>query len=234
MIDARHKGLFSCNDLMRVEGGSGWVLVLDGQLNFETGGCAHGAVFDASTEASNRLLGVDHAYVIGIRFRPGAQVRFSRAPATDYRCSHLPLADAGVDAPPILSALRHTLSWEAQVSILNHWLMDLMRRPTDSDMVMQHVIGLIFNNSVPLPVGQLCAASGWSERQLQRKFNSVVGLSTYRLGKIARANSALRQIKINRNAPVKLSEVAVNHGYFDHAHMTRDFHELFRLPPSSF
>jgi hypothetical protein len=105
MIDVRHIGPLSRNDLMRVEGGSGWVLVLDGQLNFETGGCAHGAVFDA-----------------------------------------------GVDARPILSALRYTLSWEAQVSILNHWLTDLMRRPTDSDMVMQHVIGLIFKNSVPLPV----------------------------------------------------------------------------------
>ncbi|MDC0661398.1 AraC family transcriptional regulator [Marinobacter sp. SS21] len=232
-IDARHLGSLARDDLMPIEGGSGWILVIDGQLDFATGSCSHGGVFDASTGTSNRLLGVDQADVIGIRFQPGAQARFSQLPATEYLNTHIPLAGAGVATQAILKSLNITNCWQDRVSLLDQWLLGLVQAPTERHTVLQSVVNLILERSTPLPISTLCQASGWSERYLQRHFSSEVGLSTQRLGKIARANVALRAIKRGSHNRINLSHVAIDHGYFDHAHMTRDFRQLFGIAPSS-
>lgn len=232
-IDARHMSSLSRDDIMPIEGGSGWMLVIDGQLDFATGTCGHGGVFDASTGTSNRLLGIDQADVIGIRFHPGAQTRFTHIPATEYLNTHIPLADAGVATQTVLKSLGSTNRWQERVSLLDQWLLSLVRPPTDSHIVMQRLIKLILEQTNPLSASTLCEASGWSERHLQRNFNAGVGLSAQRLGKIARANAALRVIKKNSHSRINLSTVAIDHGYFDHAHMTRDFRQLFGITPSS-
>ncbi|MDX1757092.1 MAG: AraC family transcriptional regulator [Marinobacter sp.] len=232
-IDARHLNALSRDDLMPIEGGSGWMLVVDGQLEFATGTCGHGGVFDASTGSSNRLLGLDQADVIGIRFHPGAQARFTHIPATEYRNTHIPLSEAGVATQRVLESLKRTNRWQERVSLLDRWLLSLVRAPTESHIVMQRLIKLILEQTMPLPASTLCEASGWSERHLQRNFHAGVGLSAQRLGKIARANVALRTIKRSSQARINLSHVALDHGYFDHAHMTRDFRQLFGIPPSS-
>lgn len=232
-IDARHLGSLARDDLMPIEGGSGWILVIDGQLDFATGRCTHGGTFDASTGTSNRLRGIEQADVIGIRFHPGAQARFSRIPATQYLNAHVPLAEAGVDTRTIIRFLQHTSHWQERVSLLNRWLLSLVQQPTENHVVMHHLVKLIFEQSSPLPTNALCKASGWSERHLQRNFMSGVGLSAQRLGKIARANVALNAIKKSSQSRINLTSVAINHGYFDHAHMTRDFRQLFGVAPSS-
>ena len=234
LLDARLIGQRSLNEAMRIEGGSGWMMVLEGEARFETGRCGHGAFFDASTGSSNRLLGIDQTYIIGIRFCPGALRRFSSVPATAYRSSHLPLSHAGLPTRQVLQTLANVPSWHHQVQVLDHWLSDALRHPTTSDAIISNVISHIFDTSAPLAASQLSQISGLSERQLQRLFRVHVGLSPHRLGRVVRANRALRHLRNERYGAINLGDIAAEHGYFDQAHMAREFKGFFGTAPSGF
>lgn len=70
-----------------------------------------------------------------------------------------------------------------------------------------------------------------SPRTLQRLFARDVGISPKRLARIVRFQ---RVFAAWREDPDSLARVAAECGYFDHAHLVRDFRELAGLPPATF
>lgn len=70
-------------------------------------------------------------------------------------------------------------------------------------------------------------ARGLSPRQVQRLFAERVGISPKRLARIARFQRALTAIERGNGA-----RVAVDCGYYDQAHMVREFREFTGLAPT--
>jgi methylphosphotriester-DNA--protein-cysteine methyltransferase len=83
--------------------------------------------------------------------------------------------------------------------------------------------------------GQVTAAElmrdqSMSQRQLERRFNEIVGLPPKRLARIVRFQAALASIYANPRR--ELTSVAYDHGYADQAHFIHEFQRLYGKVPS--
>lgn len=81
-----------------------------------------------------------------------------------------------------------------------------------------------------LPVRELAASASWSERQLERRFREQIGLPPRTAARVLRVRRALGAL----SAGVPPAETAVLSGYYDQAHMNRDFKALTAHSPSRF
>ena len=78
-------------------------------------------------------------------------------------------------------------------------------------------------------VDQLANEAGVSSRQLERRFLREVGVGPKLLGRIIRFQQVFRAVE-HRNAA--WAEVAVECGYYDQAHLIRDFNQFAQQTPA--
>ena len=80
--------------------------------------------------------------------------------------------------------------------------------------------------------GPAVAASGLSVRRLQRLFADYVGVSPKWVMRRARLHEAAE--RADSGEPVDWAALAVDLGYADQAHLTRDFTATIGVPPSRY
>jgi AraC-like DNA-binding protein len=83
-------------------------------------------------------------------------------------------------------------------------------------------------------VADLAAEAGWSARHLAEQFRAETGLSPKAGARVVRFDRARRRL-LRRQAQgirVVLAEFAAECGYYDQAHLARDFRDLAGCPPS--
>lgn len=144
------------------------------------------------------------ADVLAIRFQPGGAASFTRFPQQEIAGEIRNLEDFwGNQARRVRDALGEAHSPEARIDLIEGVLLGM--RPQS-----------------PLPLGML------SQRHYRRRFEETVGLPPklhQRIRRFQRALSALGQQPI--------AEVALECGYYDQAHLIRDFKQFARLTPTA-
>jgi AraC-like DNA-binding protein len=83
-----------------------------------------------------------------------------------------------------------------------------------------------------LPVSALAREAGVSARRLHELFQREVGLPAKRIGRILRFRRALERLCTDRT--LDLTELALDCGYYDQAHLYRDFRDLAGLTPRAY
>ena len=83
-------------------------------------------------------------------------------------------------------------------------------------------------------VSDLAAETGWSARHLGAQFRAETGLSPKAGARVIRFDLARRRLLRRQGAGgrVMLAELAAECGYYDQAHLARDFRDLAGCPPS--
>ena len=81
-------------------------------------------------------------------------------------------------------------------------------------------------------IGELARSVGLTPRTLQRRFRAEVGMDPTLLRRILRFRAAFRLLE--RLPPGRWSRVAPRVGYFDQAHLIRDFRRFAGAAPSAF
>lgn len=79
---------------------------------------------------------------------------------------------------------------------------------------------------------EMADMAGVSLRSLQRIFQEEVGVSPRDLLRLARFNEAIR--KISENNFKEFTDIALESGFFDQAHMVNEFKKLVAAPPKKF
>jgi AraC-like DNA-binding protein len=83
-------------------------------------------------------------------------------------------------------------------------------------------------------VAELAAETGWSARHLGEQFRAETGLSPKAGARVVRFDRARRRL-LRRQAEdgrVVLADLAAECGYYDQAHLAREFRDLAGCPPS--
>jgi AraC-like DNA-binding protein len=82
-------------------------------------------------------------------------------------------------------------------------------------------------------VADLAAGTGWSGRHLASRFRAEIGLTPKAAARVVRFDRARRRLVEHiDDAGYQLADLAADTGYFDQAHLAREFRSLAGVPPS--
>lgn len=209
-------------------------VVPDGCLDF---------LFDLST-GEGRLVGtmtrplaVDRsraADLLGVRFRSGAGAAFVEVPADDVTDGMAGLSDAGAVVERHLPArLAEAQDTSARTALLDATLMaSLASAPDRDDPLARYAAERVVSSGGTVAVDDLADAVGLGRRQLERRFRAAVGVSPGTARRVARFQAAVRILATDAARP--LSWVALDAGYHDQAHLTREFGRLAGETPAAY
>jgi AraC-like DNA-binding protein len=169
--------------------------------------------------------------LLGIRFRPGGTLPFLRLPPRELTDRIVPLTDVAPAlarelAGPVGAAqtLREKLS--CCEALLLRWS---RTSAAPRDALLQHALAQILRREGRLAIEQLAMEVGLSRRQLERRFIEEVGLSPKLLCRILRFQQVFRAVE---RAAGNWAELALACGYYDQAHLSRDFRQFAGKPPA--
>lgn len=97
------------------------------------------------------------------------------------------------------------------------------------DATVAHAVHRLFSEHPP-PMSQLADELGWSIQHLRRLFAHHVGISPKELGRVARLQRAVSRLQRSPHEPLAMAAISL--GYFDQAHMSRDFRLLAGATPA--
>ncbi|WP_328810029.1 helix-turn-helix domain-containing protein [Rhodococcus sp. NBC_00294] len=151
-------------------------------------------------------------------------------PPAELRQYIVPLEDLlGRDAARLLDGVHAATGWREAFALLDRTLCARLGRAPQPDARLERAWART-TGPTAMSVEQVAAEVGWSRRRLETAFASeyaVTPRDAVRLGRFARAHAMLRVAE-----PPRLAEVASVCGYFDQAHMARDWRALAGSAPS--
>jgi AraC-like DNA-binding protein len=172
--------------------------------------------------------------LVAVRFRPAALGSFLGGIAAAE------LTDRDVAIRDVVGRrLREVeeLLWERQpgadrVSALQAALAADLAKAMPVDRGVAACVDVIMASHGRTDVEQLARLAGVSRRQLERRFLAAVGVGPKRLARIARFQHLLARIRVASAG--QWSGLAIACGYYDQAHLIRDFREFAQCTPSEY
>ena len=189
-----------------------------------------GGSLDGVTARRRELALAGAIDLFGVRFQPGAASWLLGAALPEVRDRVVSLDDVGGILARLEDRLSEADSTTERAALFEEQVcrrIDL-RSPglvASASTLVQQFGGLV-------RIDEVAARLGVSQRQLERTFRSHVGLTPKTLARLARLRRARLALKLTRDR--KLVDVALDAGYFDQAHFTRDFRELVGMTPGRY
>jgi AraC-like DNA-binding protein len=174
------------------------------------------------------------ANLVGARFQPGVAARWLGVSAAELLNTHPPMEDIWDrrSTARLSDKLAHAKNAAAAAAILEQSLIDRLHQVAPADPIISATVAAAAKED-PSPKGivrGLIDEFGWSERTLRRRCQEAFGYGAKTLERILRFQRFLRLLS-NGRAP--LSVLAIEAGYADQAHLSREVRRLSGQSPST-
>ncbi len=170
--------------------------------------------------------------VFGVRFHPGGFRPFLGAPVSSMTDRFVAL-DAVFGAPGReLAEAIVAADDAAAVAIMDHFLVARASTPDPTAKAVAAVVARAAGDSGINRVEQLASEFGIGMRRLQRLFAEYVGVGPKWVIRRYRLHEAAARAA--EGAALDMARLAVDLGYSDQSHLTRDFTALVGLPPARY
>lgn len=186
----------------------------------------------AGLQASPALIAHDgNQQGVAIELTPLGSRALTGRPAAELWDLSVELEDAvGGAGGELWERLQDPLPWSRRFAICDRVLSGLLReRPVDR--TLRHCWRTLVAAGGRISVTDLAADLGWSRQHLARRFRDEFGAGPKLAARILRFERARKMLQ----APPPrrpLAEIALDCGYFDQAHLNRDFTELAGCTPT--
>lgn len=179
-----------------------------------------------------RLKSLGRFGLLGVELKPAGfyQLLHHKAyPFTDT------ITEFGDVFPEHAQWLEERLQPDAPIEELINGMETFLRRRAGSALEtpnIDNVVRDIARRNGLASIDDLARRAGLSVRQLRRQFATVVGIPPKHYAKIVQVNAVVAALMTD-DTP-RLQSLALDHGYYDHAHFVRDFQRFVSLNPSQF
>jgi AraC-like DNA-binding protein len=136
----------------------------------------------------------------------------------------------GAPGRRLVEALREAPSWETRFELVDAFLLERLAGGTAPAPAVLWAWRRLVDGGGRLPIGVLAGDVGWSRRHLIARFRQQIGLAPKMLARIVRFDGVLRALEAG--AAPRWAEMAVDHGYYDQAHLIRDVREFTGMAPT--
>ena len=177
--------------------------------------------------------------MFGVRFRPGAALRFVGTrldELTDRRVALDDVWGAGADAA---GECMEPATLEARAAKAERLLSERLHsgsRTHADEAIAARAVALFRRARGGVGVREVSRALGVGERRLERLFDRHVGVGPKALGRVMRFRRAVREVERARGNPTRLSwpAIAFAAGYADQPHLIREFKALAGVSPARY
>jgi AraC-like DNA-binding protein len=182
----------------------------------------------AITEHDGRLSGIE------VDLSPlGAHMLFSVAMHELSSKLVLPLEDVlGAEADELVERLACAPAWAARFSIVDRFIIERVQRARRPSPDVEWAWRRLRATGGLVPVGELARELGCSRRHLIERFRQQVGPAPKTAARLVRFQRTVRLLE--RHHEGRFAEIAQRCGYYDQAHMNREFRELAGTAPGGF
>jgi len=130
---------------------------------------------------------------------------------------------------PLTEQLMTATGVQSQVGLLTEFLLAQQARTRQRDALIEESLRLIHQQIATISVKRLRQALHLSERQLERRFQQVVGISAQSYIRVKRFNTAVRLLK--QAQYTKLTDIAHALHFYDQAHFIREVKAFAGMTP---
>jgi AraC-like DNA-binding protein len=186
------------------------------------------------------VAGLDDTYSLVESEASGAAIQVDFTPIGARQLLQLPmhlvskrttdLTDLfGKEADRLVAQLVDARDWPNRFLILDRFLLSRTRQYRRSTREIDWAWRQLDLSRGSVRVEKITEQLGWTRKRLVNTFRDEIGIPPKALARILRFRMALAEL--NARQIVSFSEVAVECGYSDQAHMIRDFNEFSGLTP---
>jgi len=171
--------------------------------------------------------------VVGVRCRPGLAADLLGIPVPALLNQEVPLRDVCARlAAPLSSPVAEQRSVTGKLAVVEAALTRHLAGAGPADALVTACIAWLAQHPNGR-VHQLSRIIGLSSRQLQRRFSAAVGYGPKTFHRILRLQRALALARKPQLFDGNLPRLALETGYADQAHMTREIQRLTGRPPTA-
>ncbi|HLK22994.1 MAG TPA: helix-turn-helix domain-containing protein [Bryobacteraceae bacterium] len=171
--------------------------------------------------------------MIGVVFRPGAARAFFPIPVHELQNVDIPLSDVDPgEADRLLNDLCSMAGEQEQFQLMERYL---CRKLADGDPIhpaIPYAVEQLSGEGAVSRIRKIQLETGLSHTRFITLFREHVGLTPKLFYRVRRFRAMLERIE--KGAPVNWAALAVDCGYFDQAHLIRDFRAFAGVTPRQY
>ncbi|HKX66788.1 MAG TPA: helix-turn-helix domain-containing protein [Intrasporangium sp.] len=198
---------------------------------------AYGSVLAGLSAAPTHVHHDGNQHGVQLALRPGAARAIFGCRAAELADGSFELADVlGADAERLRERLHETDSWGRRLELVEQLLLARLgdsRTGGGRDSVPRGEVAeawrLIRRSRGSVAITDVARHLGWSMRHLQQQFSAEFGLAPKAVAKVSRFE---RSVRLVASGGTPLADVAVECGYADQGHLTRDWRALAGTSPA--
>ena len=142
------------------------------------------------------------------------------------------LGDVLLRSEEVTTRLRESRSWPARFDLVEALLLRRLADAPPPPPAIAWSWQQLRRSGGRIPIGAIASELGWSHRRLIARFREHIGLAPKTAARVLRFDRAVAALR--SSARPGLAEIAYACGYFDQAHLNRDFRELAGTTPTAF
>jgi AraC-like DNA-binding protein len=169
---------------------------------------------------------------IELRLTPLGARRVFGLPMHELANRVVELEDLLPGAGELTSRLRDAHDWETRFDLLEAFLVRRLADSAPPAPAIEWSWHRLRRTGGRVPIAELASELGWSHRRLISRFREQIGLAPKTVARVFRFDRAVGALR--SPSPRRLADIAFACGYFDQAHLNRDFRELAGITPTEF
>jgi AraC-like DNA-binding protein len=185
--------------------------------------------------------------VVGLEDRPAIcahpggteSIRLELTPLGAYRLFGVPMNELtnlaieirdvlGPEAGMLVDRMASTQDWTARFDLLDAALLARLGHGPEPAPEVGHAWRLLSGSAGTIPIARIAAEVGWSQGYLIRRFTQQIGLTPKGAARVLRFRNAMAMLV--REA-TSLSEISMACGFYDQAHLNREFRAIAGITP---
>jgi AraC-like DNA-binding protein len=191
-------------------------------------------VFLDGTNSQSRKMGfTGHIHLLGIQFQIGSTYPFFGIPLAEMVDQISVVEVLGKNRMmPLYDRVQSAASLSQQIAVLEDWLVARLAVGREPNMLVWDSLRVIRSYGGILSIQQLAEWLFISQRQLDRLYQTQVGLSPKHYARLLRVDAARHALKGVQTA--SLTDLGLQFGFSDQSHFIREFKSIIGMTPGDY